>query len=72
MSREQLTGRAPVPAAIVARAVPQVTSTLTRITRNVLTSLGAGPGGRLQPSQANWSAFYSTTSGPAPAGVRGA
>ena len=66
-------GQAPVPAPLMPRAIPGVTTTLSQVTRNVLTVLGSGPGGRLRPSTANWSNFYSPAgAGQAPAAVRGA
>jgi hypothetical protein len=52
-----------MPPGLVARAVPDVTSAVTRITLNVLTVLGSGPGSRLKPSAANWQRFYPTGSG---------
>jgi hypothetical protein len=58
---------------VVFDAIPEVTSTLTRITTNVLEVLGNGPGGKLKPSVANWSSYYppGSKSGP-PGGVQGA
>lgn len=58
---------------VVRMPIPYVTSPLTRITMNVLTVLGNGPGGKLKPSVANWQTFYppGSTSGP-PGGVQGA
>ena len=62
-----------IPAALVPPAIPDVTTALTRITRNVLTVLGSGPAGRLRPSRANWMSFYTPGSPPqTPAAVRGA
>jgi hypothetical protein len=62
-----------IPSGVVLNAVPEVTETLTQITKNVLEVLGSGPAGRLRPSQANWKTFYppGSTSGP-PGGVQGA
>jgi len=58
-------GSVPVPAPLLPVAIPGVTSTLTQITRNVLTTLGSGPGGLLAPSQPDWSHFYAAgTAGP--------
>jgi len=58
---------------VVFPAIPEVTSTLTRITTNVLETLGRGPGGKLQPSVPNWKTYYppGSKSGP-PGGVEGA
>ena len=64
-------GAAPVPAPLVPTAIPGVTLVLTQITKNVLTMLGSGPGGRLVPSTANWSRFYSEGSA-GPRAVQGA
>ena len=61
-----------IPAALVPPAIPGVTSTLTAITRNVLTVLGSGPGGRLRPATPNWSSGYGPGSAPqTPAALRG-
>ncbi|MFZ0666925.1 MAG: N,N-dimethylformamidase beta subunit family domain-containing protein [Acidimicrobiales bacterium] len=58
---------------VVSDAIPEVTSTLTRITTNVLEVFGTGPAGKLKPSVANWSIYYprGSSSGP-PGGVQGA
>ena len=62
-----------VSSGVVFNAIPEVTATLTRITTNVLESLGSGPGGKLRPSVPNWKTFYPSGSsqGP-PGGIQGA
>ena len=61
------------PPALVPRALPGVTSTVTTITKNVLAAIGAGPGDAIRPSSPNWGRFYPVGSptGP-PGGIQGA
>lgn len=58
---------------VVFPPVPDVTTTLTRITTNVLEVMGSGPAGKLRPSVANWRTYYphGSISGP-PGGIQGA